>query len=365
MRLIFDAHADLAWIALACNRDLTETLGQINQREIGMKREKGWGDATSCLPEMRRGGIAVCLGTLFARTNRKADSCSKEYLRTDYDYGTQSMAHAIAQGQLAYYRQLESEGEMKIIRTPDELDEHWQHCLASASPVWPIGNIVAMECADPIVSPNQLEKWFRDGLRSVMLSHYGKSHYAVGTGDNGPLTHNGIELLKEFEQVGMILDMTHLSDHSFFEALEQFNGPVMASHSNCRALVPGDRQLTDEQIRLLISRDAVIGIACDAWMLVPGWEIGISQPKELTMASLVNQIDHICQLSGNVRNVGIGSDVGAAYGTEQLPSDFKSIADLQGLTTLLTQRGYSNSDIDSIFHGNWLRFFRNSLPTLM
>src|SRR4029079_4832827 len=126
MRLIFDAHADLAWIALAYNRDLTESLAQINQREVGMNREKGWGDATSCLPEMRRGAIAVCQGVLFARTNQNADPITEEYRRTDYDYLTQSMSYAIAQGQLAYYRQLEAEGQMKILRTWDDLNEHWQ-----------------------------------------------------------------------------------------------------------------------------------------------------------------------------------------------------------------------------------------------
>ncbi len=117
MRLILDAHADLAWIALAYNRDLTETLAQINQREIGMKRVNGWSDATSCLPEMRRGGIAICLGTIFARTNRRPDSSSQEYLRTDYDFGTPSLAYAVAKGQLAYYRQLESEGSGELVRT--------------------------------------------------------------------------------------------------------------------------------------------------------------------------------------------------------------------------------------------------------
>jgi membrane dipeptidase len=220
-----------------------------------------------------------------------------------------------------------------------------------------------MEGADPIVCPRQVEHWFDAGVRSVMLSHYGKSQFAVGTGDDGPLTPRGKELLKEFERIGMILDMSHLSDQSFNEAFDEFKGPMMASHSNCRALVPGNRQLTDKQIQRLIERDAVIGVACDAWMLVSGWQIGVSQPNGLTMSSLVDQIDHICQLAGSVRHVGIGSDVGAAYGREQLPTDFNSIADLQSLAPLLTERGYAGAEIDDIFHGNWLRFFRRTLPT--
>jgi membrane dipeptidase len=160
----------------------------------------------------------------------------------------------------------------------------------------------------------------------------------------------------------MILDMTHLSDQSFFEAIDRFSGPVMASHNNCRALVPGDRQFSDQQIQRLVERDAVIGVVCDAWMLQPGWAIGSSRPDRLTLAALVDQIDHICQLAGNARHVGIGSDLDGGYGTEQTPSDLRTISGLQRLEPILSQRGYSDADIYGIFHGNWLAFFRRSLP---
>jgi membrane dipeptidase len=160
----------------------------------------------------------------------------------------------------------------------------------------------------------------------------------------------------------MILDMTHLSEQSFFEAIDRFSGPVMASHNNCRALVPGDRQFSDEQIQRLVERGAIIGVVCDAWMLQPGWAIGSSSPDQLTLTALVDQIDHICQLAGNARHVGIGSDLDGGYGTEQTPGDLRTIADLHRLEPILAQRGYSDLDIDAIFHGNWLDFFRRSLP---
>ena len=128
-----------------------------------------------------------------------------------------------------------------------------------------------MEGADPIVDVGQAAAWWELGLRSVNLAHYGKSRYAVGTGADGPLTADGIQLLKEFEELGMILDATHLSDTSFQQALDCFSGPVLASHNNCRALVPHQRQFSDDQIRRLIERGAVIGAALDAWMLAPGW----------------------------------------------------------------------------------------------
>jgi membrane dipeptidase len=365
MRLIFDSHLDLSWNALSFNRDQTESVDQINQREAGMSPEGGRGHATTSLPEMRSAGVAVCLGTLLVRAKRHVQPAAG-HRRIDLDHGTQSIAYAVAQGQLAYYRLLVEQGEMRMIGTATELDAHWrlwqEGCQRNSSERLPIGNILAMEGADPIVDPRQVEAWFGQGLRSVMLSHYGHSHYSVGTGDNGPLTPRGVEILKEFERVGMILDTTHLSDQSFFDALDRFSGPVMASHNNCRALVPGDRQFSDEQINRLAERGAVVGVVCDAWMLQPDWKIGSSTAQKLTMSALVDQIDHICQITGSAKHVGIGSDLDGGYGTEQTPSDLKTIADLQKLAPLLSARGYSESDIDGIFSGNWLAFFRRSLP---
>lgn len=360
-RLLIDSHLDLAWNALSFNRDQTESVEQINRREASMTDSAARGRATTSLQEMRTAGVGVCLGTLMARAKRHIQPVAG-HMRTNLDYGTQSIAYGIAQGQLAYYRLLEAQGQMKLIGTVQELDAHWRRWQEEFDEQLPIGNILAMEGADPIVEPSQAEAWFKQGLRSVMLSHYGKSHYSVGTGDDGPLTPRGIELLKEFERIGMILDVTHLADQSFFEALERFAGPVMASHNNSRVLVPRDRQFSDEQIKLLIQRQAVIGVALDAWMLKPGWIIGQSKPDGLFLTALIDHIDHICQLAGNTDHVGIGSDLDGGYGTEQTPSDLKTIADLQKLDGLLAERGYSSQDIDKIFHGNWLGFFRRWLP---
>jgi membrane dipeptidase len=361
MRLIFDSHLDLAWNALSYNRDQTETVDEINRREAGMAGGAGRSHATTSLPEMRAARVAVCLGTLLARAKRHVQPAAG-HRRTDLDYGTQSIAFAMAQGQLAYYRLLAEQGEMTMIGTTSQLDAHWRRWEENPTGQLPIGNILAMEGADPIVDPSQVEAWFADGLRSVMLSHYGQSHYSVGTGEDGPLTPRGGELLDEFERVGMILDTTHLSDQSFYQALDRFSGPVMASHNNCRALVPADRQFADEQIKLLVQRGAVIGVVCDAWMLKPGWRIGVSRPDGLTLSALIDHIDHICQLAGNALHAGIGSDLDGGYGTDQTPEDLRTIADLQKLEPLLRARGYSDPDIDNIFHGNWLRFFRRWLP---
>ena len=142
-----------------------------------------------------------------------------------------------------------------------------------------------------------------------------------------------------------------------------YQGPVLASHHNCRALVDDQRQLTDDQIRSLIGRGAVIGAAMDAWMLVPGWQRGQSTVEStgVGLRHVADHIDHICQLAGNVRHVGIGSDLDGGFGREQSPGDLDTIADLGKLSEILNQRGYSSTDREAIAHGNWIRFFRQNL----
>ena len=357
--IVVDAHLDLAWNALSWNRDLTQPLAASRAAESAMTDHPGRGRGTVALPEMRRGEVALCLGTLLARSNPKVQP-RDGHLRRNLDFISQDVASATASGQLAYYRLLRERGEIDIVTTAASLDRHrqrWQQGDHSR-----IGLIVAMEGADPIVAPAQAEQWYADGLRCVGLAHYGRSAYAVGTGDSGPLTPAGVELLREFEKLGMIVDLTHSSDPSFFQALDTFRGPVIASHNNCRALVPGDRQYSDEQIKRLIERDAVIGVACDAWMLVSNYVRGQTARESATLNSVADHIDHICQLAGNARHVGIGSDLDGGFGTEQSPLEIDSIADLQKLEPILRGRGYSDADVVAVSHGNWLRFFQSNLP---
>jgi membrane dipeptidase len=360
MRTLFDGHLDLAWNALSWDRDLTLELDALNLADRGMTDHPARGRATTSLPEMRRGNVAACQATLLARARSGARQHTGQN-RWSLDYPTQEVASAVARGQLFYYELLEQQGLLRMIRTADDLDSHWKS-WSPASTSMPIGYILAMEGADPIVDVGQAAAWWDWGLRSVNLVHYGKSRYAVGTGDDGPLSPDGILLLEEFEKLGMILDTTHLSDTSFFQSLDRFSGPVLASHNNCRALVPDGRQFSDRQIRLLIDRDAVIGVALDAWMLAPGWKRGQSSRDAVPLETVADHIDHICQLAGDWRHAAIGSDLDGGFGTEQTPLGLDRISDLQKLDGILQERGYANEAIDDIFHGNWLRFFRRSLP---
>lgn len=364
MRPIIDSHLDLSWNALSFDRDQRDTVEQINQREKHMTDELARGRATTSLPELREADVAVCLATVLARAKedfRSGDGPT----RTNLDFGSQSIAYGIAQGQLAYYRLLEEQGEMQMIRTATELQAYWDQWHEADRRVnpFPVGYILAMEGADSIVHPEQAEAWWNQGLRSVMLAHYGKSAYAAGTGTEGPLTAEGRLLLQEFSRLGMILDVTHLSEPGFSEALDLFDGPVMASHNNCHALVPGDRQFSDQQLQKLLAREVVIGGVLDAWMLLPGWKRGDSSPEEVQLSALVDHFDYICQLAGNTQHLAIGTDLDGGYGNEQTPGDLRQYRDLRKLEDILSSRNYSDDDINGIFFGNWLRFFLQSLPS--
>jgi membrane dipeptidase len=360
VRWLIDGHLDLAWNALSWGRDITLDLDRLNRDEVGMIDHPARGRATTTLPEMTRAGIAVCQATLLARAKPEVKR-PEGHTRLSLDFANQEIASATARGQLTYYELLERRGVLRMIRTAADLSRHWEQWTADNEDE-PIGFILAMEGADPIIEPSHAVEWWNLGLRSVNLAHYGKSRYAVGTGDDGPLTPEGIQLLKEFERLGMILDATHLCDTSFFQALDLFGGPVLASHNNCRALVPDGRQFSDEQIRLLIEREAVIGAALDAWMLAPGWIKGKTTREVVRVDALADHIDHVCQLAGNSRHAAIGSDLDGGFGTEQTPLGMDRISDLQDLGAILARRGYSDTTINDIFHGNWLRYFLKNLP---
>jgi membrane dipeptidase len=366
--LLFDGHLDLSMNALEWNRDLTRPLAEVRGREKDKTDKKDRGRGVCTFPEMRRGEIGLCIATQIAR-----------YVAEDNPlpgWHAPEIAWAQTQGQLAYYRVMEERGEMVQLADKASLARHvalWQTPTRSVSegpdgtrsvPTTPIGYVLSLEGADSIVDLSYLEKAWASGLRAIGPAHYGPGRYSPGTSAEGGLMPAGRELVKEMRRLGICLDVTHLTDDAFWEALEIYDGPVWASHNNCRALVPHQRQFNDEQIKELIRRDAVIGGAFDAWMMVPGWVRGKTTPVEtgVKIETIVDHLDHICQLAGTARHCAIGSDLDGGYGTEQTPLDLDSIADLQGLTTIFARRGYSPSDIAGIMHGNWIRKLSEALP---
>ncbi len=355
--IVFDAHLDLAWNALDWNRDLGLPVADIRRREQEQGlTAKGRGNNTVSFPALREGRVAVFIATLLARLLRPGLTPVVQR------YQTMEAAYAAAQGQLAYYKALETQGHLRFIKDWPTLDAHLEAWQRKESGREPLGFILSMEGADPVLSPDQVQEWYDAGLRIIGPAHYGPSPYARGHDMVGGLFEKGPALLRAMERVGMILDATHLSDGCFYEALDVYGGPVLASHHNCRALVDNPRQLSDDQIKRLIQRGAVIGMALDTWMMVPGWVRGKTTPAEAgsTLEKIVDHIDHVCQLAGNARHVGIGTDLDGGFGKEQSPLDLDTIADLQKLPDLLRQRGYDAAAVEGIMHANWVRFFREA-----
>lgn len=352
--LVFDAHLDMAWNALEWNRNLDLPAKEIrafeNQFDLPGIID---GDCTVSWPELRRGRVCTVIATLLARLNRR------EPQRTYFQ--SLEAAYGIAHGQLAYYRALVERGELRHICAAEQLEAHTQEWETASSDTAPIGFILSMEGSWPVLSPGQIQEWWDAGLRILGPAHYGPNEYCHGTGCEGGWKEGGPDLLREMERVGMLLDVTHLSDACMDSVLDLYGGPVLASHHNCRSLVPGQRQLTDENIRNLIARGAVIGASFDNWMITPNWREN-PDPARVTMEDIANHTDHICQIAGNANHCGIGSDLDGGFGREQSPSDLDTIADLQRFAEILDRRGYSTADVESIMYGNWARFFSAALP---
>jgi membrane dipeptidase len=350
--LIIDSHLDIAFNALTWDRDLTQSIWRMRESEAGMP-EKGRGLNVVSFEELRRGEIGLFFVTMCCRVA----SQGKRFPGVR----TQDIAYAKDRAQLAYYELMEHKGILRQIRSVEDLQAHLQ--AWEADPVHcPLGYVLTMEGCDGIVDDEQVHEWWDAGLRIVSLCHYGVSSYSHGTQAPGSLTPRGAPLLRAMEQAGMMLDLSHLAEAAFWEALEKFGGRVLATHNCVRALCDHDRQFDDDQIKAIIERQGVVGVAFDDWMLSPLWDPQAQDNTGINLETVVDHMDHINQLAGNAQHTGIGSDLDGGYGKEQSPADMDTIADLQKIPEILNRRGYSDGDISAMMHGNWLRVLREGLP---
>lgn len=350
---LVDGHLDLAENALNWYRDLELSVAELRRAEAGVEG-KGRGCAVVTLPEMRRGEIGLSFATIVDRIGKAAAGAP-----AGVGSPTLDVCYAKGQAQLAYYRILETRGLLRIIRDRAMLEAHlaaWDQDPGGQ----PLGIILNIEGADPVAWPQQVGEWWEGGVRIIALAYNQPNLYADGTGGSQGLTQDGRTLLRLMEQTGVILDLSHLAEPSFWEALDVYGGPVLASHNNCRALVPGARQFTDEQIHAIVARDGVIGAAFDAWMLSPGYVRGVTPRETVSLENVVDHICHICDLAGDARHVAIGSDLDGGYGNEQTPWDLDTIADLQKLADLLLRRGFEEADVGRVLHGNWIDLLRRA-----
>ncbi len=344
--VIVDAHQDIAFNKFALGRDLQESVSEKRRRES--PEPPAWGGkALVGLPELMAANVRIVFGTLFvAPSTGDGKSPYKKY-------SSPEEASEQAKEQLDYYSSLEHDPRISLITTRARLE----NVLQATEPR--LGIVVLMEGADPIVTPADVCKWYDGGVRIVGTS-WGRTRYAGGTGAPGGLTPLGRELMSEMDRVGMALDVSHMAEESFYQAIDLFRGRVIASHSNCRAIVDGDRHLSDDMIRALVKRDGVIGTVFYNRFLRANWDQS-TQKDQVGLEDVVRQIQHICGIAGDAQHVGLGSDFDGGFGAEASPREIDTVADLGRMGGLLA-KSFAPADVANILGLNWVRLLRDILP---
>ncbi|MCC6499749.1 MAG: membrane dipeptidase [Anaerolineales bacterium] len=363
MKLIIDSHQDLAWNMLTFKRDYTRPLAETRRLEVGTLIPERNGDSLLGWDEYQRGNVAVVFSTLFAAPARKKELWDSLWY-PDFD-----TAHRLYREQALFYRRWTDSHPDKfhLISSTGELDaiiQRWSQ-PAQDGEDRPVGMLMLMEGAEGIRSVKELPEWWELGLRMIGLAWMG-TRYCGGTHDPGPLTDAGRELIAAMAELNFILDISHMDEAAALEALDRYEGAVMASHSNCAALMKGsesNRHVPDRVIEKLIERGGVIGSVPFNTFLKVGWSRKAdSRREEVPLDAYIAHIDHVCQLAGNSLHAGIGTDFDGGFGLQSVPLGFESVADLQLIASKLRERGYSETDAENILGGNWLRFLRKNLP---
>jgi membrane dipeptidase len=362
--LIIDSHQDLAWNILTYGRDYTRSVRETRLLEAGTDIPARNGDSIVGWPEYQQGRVAVVFSTLYATPARKREAGDTIF------YKDSETAHRLYRNQIDVYRKLADShpDKFRLISSTPELDsviEHWSKPELDPDG-HPVGLIYLMEGADGICSPHELSEWWDLGLRMIGLAWAG-TRYCGGTGEPGPLTDEGRQLISAMADYNFILDLSHMDEAAAYESLDRYEGPVMATHANCAALMRGsdtNRHLPDDVIRGLIEREGVIGVIPLNTFLKVGWlRKNGSRREEVPLDALIAHIDHICQLAGNSNHAAIGSDFDGGFGLQSIPPELDSIADLPLIAKKLMERGYSEADAANILGGNWLRFLGRNLPS--
>lgn len=358
---LVDAHADLAWNALTFGRDYTLPAHVTRERERGTLTPTRNGDTLHGLADWLAGRVALIFGTLFVSPKRLAVG--------DWDtecYRDPAEAHRLYARQLDYYARLTDSREVfRWVRTRADLEAvlaTWaQPDLAQRR----IGFVTLMEGADGIREPKEAEWWLERGVR-IIGPAWTATRYSGGTGEPGPLTAEGRRLLGHMADLGLMLDVSHMSDESCLQALDLFPGVVLASHANPRTLLKAparpERHLSDEMIRRLAERGGVMGMVPYNRFLDSAWTPSDGK-RTVTLAHVVAAIDHVCQVTGAASHVGLGCDFDGGFGVQATPAEIDTVADLPLLADLLRQRGYTEPDIAGVLGQNWVALLRRGLPT--
>lgn len=358
--IIIDAHEDLAWNMLSFGRDYTQSVAQTRARESATGIPGQVGQAMLGWPDWPAGNVGVIFATLYACPARRR--AGKLFTQC---YNTPAQAHRLYQAQLQLYHRLVARHPDKfyLITSRAGLEAGLARWQTAPPDRRQVGLVLLMEGADGIRRPSEVGEWFAGGVRIVGPA-WAATRYAGGTGEPGPFTAAGRALLAEMAKAGMILDLSHLAGESVEQALDSYPGPLVASHSNASALLPDnspERHLSDSTIRQIARRQGVIGVVLPIDFVKNG--VKLAGPREqVLLDDVAAHIDHMCQLVGHVRHIGLGTDLDGGFGLEHTPVGLNSVSDLPRLGEALDKRGYTAGEIEAILGGNWLNLLRRALP---
>ncbi len=358
--LIVDSHQDLAWNMLTFGRDYTRSVEETRRLEAGGQIPLRNGDSLLGWPEYQLGQVAIVFATLFVAPLR--------HKLGDWDtltYANTNQAHSSYEAQLDAYHQLVDEhpDKFQLVQTLQDLEKllvDWEQVEDGDHPV---GLVILMEGAEGVRQPAELEEWWGRGVRLIGPAWAG-TRFCGGTHEPGPLTSEGYALLEGMSEFGFTLDLTHMDEQAVLQALDVYPRSMVATHSNPHAMLKGaeiNRFLSDRVLQGLIERDGIVGIPPYNKFL--RWDWTSSEGREaITLELVVDHIDYICQLAGDAKHVGIGTDFDGGFGLQLVPVEINTIADLQKLVPLLGKRGYTESDITAIMGENWLSLLKKTLP---
>lgn len=394
--IIVDSHQDLAWNKLTFGRDYTRPVTETRRLERGSSTPEYNGDALLGWPEYQRGRVAVIFATLFAAPERRGEGPWDTQV-----YATAAQAHRLYRRQVDAYYELadrhpdhfrlllnRADLEALLAEWPDEDPEAVVRAALEPAPQpaeippqeppqaptaepgtppagHPVGLALLMEGAEGVRAPGELEEWWQLGLRQIGPAWAG-TRFCGGTREPGPLTKEGFALLEAMAGLGFALDVSHMDERAVLQALDVFPGRIFASHANPLALLKGtesNRFLSDRALAGLLERDAVIGVVPYNKFLKAGWDDKKgSRRAEVSLGHYAAHIDYICQMAGDARHAGIGSDFDGGFGLQSVPPEIDTVADLRKVIPLLAERGYTSADIAAILGQNWLDHLRQTLP---
>jgi len=360
--LIVDAHEDLAFNMLTFGRDYTRAALETRRLEAdsGSTAPEHNGETLLGWPDYQRGRVAIVFSTLFVTPIRLRLGGWEKQAYADYD-----QAHRLYRLQLDAYHKLADDhpDHFRLVASCADLEtvlDHWNNSGAESHPV---GLVLLMEGAEGVRTPSELIDWWEWGVRIIGPAWAG-TRFCGGTRDPGPLTDDGRLLLKAMADIGFTLDLSHMDELSARQSLDLYPGPIIASHANAAALVPGydgNRLLGDDVIRGILERDGIIGVVPFCSFLNFEWKTG--DPRDsITLDVLAAHVDRICQMAGNARHVGLGSDFDGGFGLSAAPAGVDTIADLQKLGPVLAAKGYNDEEVAAVLGKNWLRHLQTFLP---